>query len=118
MINNESIDKFIQKVKLESAYHKFLEDEIIYKLINIFNNKYAKKQYSRQISKPLDLVLSFYQNYSTEYYGLIIDGLNDGKIVFTNSDKSIMDVKNNIAFINLTKMTVIFIESFMNLPIL
>lgn len=40
------IKKFIEKVKLESTYNKFLKKDIIYKLISIFNKDYEKLTYT------------------------------------------------------------------------
>ena len=96
------IKSFICRVKKESCINKFLKEDIIYKLISCFNEKCNKKNYTKLIKDPLNIVLEFYRNYNYKYYQMIIDGIENGKIIINeNNIKSFVNTKNNNAFIKL-----------------
>lgn len=96
------IKSFICRVKKESCINKFLKEDIIYKLISCFNEKCNKKNYTKLIKDPLNIVLEFYRNYNDKYYQMIIDGIENGKIIINeNNIKSFVNMKNNNAFIKL-----------------
>lgn len=61
------IKNFIEQIKLESTYRKFLEKDIIYQLIDIFNIEITKIDYLVTIKNPLKLALQFYKEYNIEY---------------------------------------------------
>ena len=60
------IKNFIEQIKLESTYRKFLEKDIIYQLIDIFNIEITKIDYLVTIKNPLKLALQFYKEYNIE----------------------------------------------------
>ncbi|MDD6223977.1 MAG: hypothetical protein PUB18_03155 [bacterium] len=53
----KEIEEFIEQVKLESTYRKFLKINIIYQLTNIFNGDFIKQIYSNKIEKTLIMML-------------------------------------------------------------
>ena len=53
----KEIEEFIEQVKLESTYRKFLKINIIYQLTNIFNGDFIKQIYSNEIEKTLIMML-------------------------------------------------------------
>lgn len=96
------IELFIERVKLESNLHKFLKEDLIYQLIDYFKNDYTKKEYPKNIKNPLKIVLSFYKHYNIQYYEMILDGINNGKINISKSiKKSFIDIENNKTFIQI-----------------
>lgn len=48
-MKNRQIKKFIEQVKLESTYSKFLKRDIIYQPTNIFSADFDKQSYSSEI---------------------------------------------------------------------
>lgn len=61
-----------------------------------------KKNYTKLIKDPLNIVLEFYRNYNDKYYQMIIDGIENGKIIINeNNIKSFVNTKNNNSFIKL-----------------
>ena len=64
----QTIESFIERVKVESNIHKFIQEALIYKLITNFRKNYVKMNYPKKINNPLDIVLKFYKNYNKEYY--------------------------------------------------
>lgn len=101
-MNEEQIKSFMEKVKLESKYRKFLKEDIIYELISIFHRDYKKRDYSQNIKNTLELALKFYKDYNEQYYNIIIEGIENGKIIISQDNKkSFVDTNNNITFIKL-----------------
>lgn len=99
-MQKDRIDKFIEKIKKESQYKKFINTDIIYLLIDNF--KYNNKvNYSHKIDNPLEIALYFYKDYNKEYYEMILKGINKKRIVIDNNDKSHVDTNNNSAYIKL-----------------
>ena len=95
------IKNFIEQIKLESTYRKFLEKDIIYQLIDIFNIEITKIDYLVTIKNPLKLALQFYKEYNIEYYNMILEGFKNKRIIFQNKEKSFTDTQNNKAYIKL-----------------
>lgn len=104
-MEEQQIKKFIEQVKLELTYKKFLKIDIIYQIINIFDtaNVALKKQnYSNEIENPLEMALEFYKEYNIGYYNTIIGNIRSGRIIINkNNNKSFTDTKNNTANISL-----------------
>lgn len=91
---------FIERVKLESSFHKFLKKDLIYQLIDTFKNDYSKKQYSKNIKNPLEMALQFYKSYNEQYYNMIMRAINENKIIISsNNEKSFADIETNKVFI-------------------
>lgn len=95
------IKNFIEQIKLESTYRKFLEKDIMYQLIDIFNIEITKIDYLVTIKNPLKLALQFYKEYNIEYYNMILEGFKNKRIIFQNKEKSFTDTQNNKAYIKL-----------------
>lgn len=101
-MNNDLIKVFIEKVKDESLYKKFLEKEIIYQLIDIFKGDYNKISYPNRIKNPLEISLQFYKNYNEEYYKMIMDGIQNDKIeIIQGEGKSFVNTNTNTTHIRL-----------------
>ena len=98
---NHKIRDFIEKVKSESSYQKFLKRDIIYELIDAFKFEFNKIDYPKNIENPLEISLQFYKDYSKKYYEIIMDGIKNKRILFNNEDKerSFVDTERNIAYI-------------------
>ncbi len=96
------INEFIEKVKIESKYKKFIENGVISKLFKIFNSKCEKQYYSNNIDNPLELSLEFYKNYNLEYFKIITNGIKNKKIILDrNIHNSFTDIEENVTYINL-----------------
>lgn len=101
-MENQQIEKFIEQVKLESTYRKFLKSDIIYLLTNIFNVAIEKQNYSSEIENPLEIALQFYKEYNAQYYNTIIEQIKCKRIVISQDNgKSFTDTENNTAHIRL-----------------
>ena len=104
-MKEQQIQKFIEQVKLELTYKKFLKSDIIYQIINTFNTTNVaieKQNYSTEIENPLEMALEFYKEYNMEYYNTIIENIRSGGIIINkNNNKSFTDTKNNTANISL-----------------
>lgn len=101
-MENYQIKKFIEQIKLESTYRKFLKNEIIYQLINIFNAVFEKQSYSNKIENPLERVLQFYKEYNVQYYNTIIEGIESKAIVICQDNvKSFTNTEDNTTYIRL-----------------
>lgn len=99
-MKDNMINSFIEKVKLESTYHKFLERDLIYKLIDFFDGDYKKIEYSKKIEDPLDMAQKFYKDYNKKYYNMVLEGIKNKRIIIENSEKkSYVDTESNAAFI-------------------
>lgn len=92
---------FVDRVKKEAYLPKFLSEDFIYQLIDRFKGKYQKKDYEKTIDNPLDLVLSFYKDYSDKYYDMILEAINSGDIVIGEAKKSFFDLDAEKCFIRL-----------------
>lgn len=96
-------EKFIERVKVESSIHKFIKDDLIYQLIDYFKKDYTKMDYPQNINNHLDIVLEFYKSYNKEYYKIILEGINNNKIIISKSEtKSLVDTNNRKVFIRLS----------------
>ena len=82
----QTIESFIERVKVESNIHKFIQEDLIYKLITNFRKNYVKMNYPKKINNPLDIVLKFYKNYNKEYYEIILDGINSSRIIISKNE--------------------------------
>ena len=101
-MENKIIKNFIEQVKLESTYKKFLKVDIIYQLIDIFDGVSVKQSYSNEFENPLELVIMFYKNYNLDYYNMIETGIKKGLIVINSyNEKSYTETKDNKTFIKL-----------------
>ena len=99
----QTIESFIERVKVESNIHKFIQEDLIYKLITNFRKNYVKMNYPKKINNPLDIVLKFYKNYNKEYYEIILDGINSSRIIISkNGTKSFASRENKRANIKLS----------------
>ncbi len=91
---------FIERVKIESNFHKFLKEDFIYQLINYFKNDYTKRQYPKNIENPLEIALQFYKYYNNQYYEMVLDAINNGRIIISaDTEKSFVNTESNNAFI-------------------
>jgi len=72
----------LNKIKEESVNEKYVEREVINKLIWMFKGEYERLKYKKTITSPLKLALSFFQEYNEEYYQIILKGIKNKKIVF------------------------------------
>ena len=81
-MEEQEIKKFIEQVKLKSTYGKFLKTDIIYQLIKLFDSIYEKQSYSNEIENPLEMALEFYKEYNIDYYNIIIDNIQNKKLLF------------------------------------
>lgn len=81
------IDKksFIEQVVKESSKEKVLTREALDLLIDFFTGDYPKEEYSKTIKDPKSLVLEFYKKYNRNYYDMLINGLNNGSIIISDS---------------------------------
>lgn len=95
--------EFIEKVKTDATYKKFITRDAIILLSKIFNDNYKKEEYSVTIDNPLDIVLEFYKEYNVDYYNLILSGINGGNIQISKSGKSFVDTYTNKIFIRLSE---------------
>lgn len=101
-MSEDKINEFITRVKRESTYHKFLEEEAIRQMISIFSDNYQKLEYPNTITDPITLALQFYKQYNEQYYQMILKGIEQGKIIIDDqTKKSFVDTSNNIAYIKL-----------------
>lgn len=97
-----SRQKFIETIKKDANYRKFIKRDIIDLLTEYFNDTYKKEKYMKSIANPLELALSFYKQYNAEYYKIIVDGIsNDDIVISCKEDKSFVDCDTNKAFIKL-----------------
>lgn len=93
-------EQFIERVKIESTFHKFLKENLIYQLINYLKKDYIKKKYPKDIENPLEIALQFYKYYNNQYYEMILDATNNCKIIINNdNEKSFVNTESNKAFI-------------------
>lgn len=93
--------EFIEKIKSEVKYRKFIERDVIDLLAKHFSNDYKKEEYTKLINNPIKIVLQFYKQYNSEYYNMIISGIKEGKIIINDSCKSYVDTSINEALIGL-----------------
>lgn len=101
-MEEQQIEDFIEKVKKESTYKKFIKMDIIEQLITIFDTNPKKGKYPKTIKNPLKIALNFYKDYNPQYYEMIIEGIKHKKIIISKDQKkSFVDTKNNAAFIAL-----------------
>ena len=101
-MTEELTKTFIDKVKVESTYKKFVNIDIIKMLITIFSGQYQRQSYPNNITNPLEKALQFYKDYNEKYYDMIIKGIANKKIIISKENtKSFIDATNNIALIRL-----------------
>ena len=102
-MNDSLTKKFIKKVKIESSYKKIVNKDIIANLDNAFSLEINKKEYPNNINNCLELSLEFYKNYDENYYDIILDGINKGKIIILDKNKkSLVDTQTNNVYIKLS----------------
>ena len=94
----EELDDYIEKIKKESQYSKFVTIDIIHLLIDRFKSN-SKIDYSHNIENPLDMALEFYKNYNKDYYEMILKGINEKRIIIDNNDNSHVDTSDNKTYI-------------------
>ena len=100
-MKQSKIESFIERVTLESTFHKFLKEDIIYQIIDYFKQDNPKKEYSKKIENPLKIALQFYKHYNIQYYQMILDGIRSGKILIDDTtNQSYVETGNNRAFIH------------------
>lgn len=103
-MKENQIKEFIEKVKIESTYRKFVNIDIIKEIINIFNGHYEQKSYPSTIENPLELALQFYKDYNKKYYKMLVNAIENKKIIINKDNKkSFTDTNNNTTFIGLYK---------------
>lgn len=101
-MSDKQIIKFIEQVKLESTYKKFIKNDIIYKLMNIFNTGFEKQSYSNEIRNFLEIALQFYKEYNFKYYNIIIENIKSKKIIINQFEgKPFTNAKKETAYIRL-----------------
>ncbi len=87
----------IIKNKIESTYKKFLKEDIIQEIFNIFNGAYDRLSYPCKIKNTIELSLKFYEEYNKQYYDLIIDGIKNKRIIITkDKPKSFVSTNEDI----------------------
>ena len=99
--NQEIIQRFIEKLQIESCYKKFLKLDIIEQIINVFKRNYQMSTYPNLISNCLELALQFYKNYNYKFYKMIVSGIENKKIIiseeilkpYTNTDNGITYIR-------------------------
>lgn len=95
-------ERFINNVKRDSNYRKFVTREVIDLITQYFSENYERKGYTKLIDNPLEIALEFYRQYKIKYYEMIVDGINNGIIVISSCQtKSYVDRDNNMTFIKL-----------------
>lgn len=99
--SHEVVKLFCERVKLESKFHRFLNDDLIRQFILCFKGQCIKSSYSKKIVNPLEMALLFYKYYNLEYYKMIKDALKNKKIVINKVGKSFVDTGTGDAFITL-----------------
>ncbi len=104
-MNEQKIKRFMERLQIESTYKKYLKDDIINQMINIFSHNCTtikKQNYPSRIENPLELALKYYKEYNLEYYNTIIKNIENGRIsIKTSSGKSYTDTQNNTTNIRL-----------------
>ncbi len=96
-------ESFIERVKIESSFHKFLKKDLIYSFIDFFKKDYTKQPYPKNIKNPLEIALQFYKSYNVQYYNIIMNSINKSSIIISNdNEKAFVDTTTNKAFIKLT----------------
>ena len=101
-MEDKQIKNFLKQLELESKYRKFLKNDIIFQMINIFDIDIDKQDYPRKIENPLEIALQFYKEYNIQNYNTIIEQIKSKKIVINqDNDKSFTDTNNNTAYIRL-----------------
>ncbi len=102
--NKTMIDEFNIRIEEEARYKKFLELELIEKILNKFQGNYSRKEYDHKINNCLELALDFYKDYNYKFYQMIVNGIENKTIVFDDKIlKSYVDTTNNKAYIKLNK---------------
>ncbi len=86
-MNEDLLKVFIKRVEVESSIHKFLKEDIIYKLIHYFTSECSKISYPKTIENPLEIALQFYKFYNNQYYEIICKEIKKGKIVINKAVK-------------------------------
>lgn len=98
----DSKEKFLEMIKLESTFHRYLKRDVINRFIVIFNGDYENKKYSKEIDNPLDFALQFYKDYNVSYYQMILKGIEERKIIISKDiNQSFVDTFSGGAFIEL-----------------
>ncbi len=101
-MKEELVQQFLERVKKEANLHKFLEEKLIYQLIDCFKKDYEKVTYPKNIGSPLEVALQFYKFYNIDYYKMILHGISNRKIIINDNFKnSFVDTGNNNAYIRL-----------------
>lgn len=101
-MSDKQIIKFIEQVKLESTYKKFIKADIIYKLMSIFNIEFEKQSYSNELKNYLKIALQFYKEYNSNYYNIIIENIKSKKIIINQfNGKPFTNAKKGTAYIRL-----------------
>lgn len=98
-MNPELSNPIIENITKQTTIKKFLEEDLIYQMINYFNKEIKKLPYPSTITNHLDIVLEFIHQYNIDYYNLIIEGLNTKRIIISNQEESYTDTQNNQAYI-------------------
>ncbi len=94
-VEEKIIKDYNEILKDECNYDKLLSYEQVLKLRNIANKKIKDKKYPHNIKDPLKVVLEFFEEVYPEFYGLIIKGIKDKRIIF-NSDGCYVNTTNGI----------------------
>ena len=81
-IEQKLIDKYYKLLENESKIKKYLTLDQINRFSEIIGTKHKFIKHSYKIKNPVELVLEFYKEKYPTYYQLIIDGINDNRIVF------------------------------------
>lgn len=76
------IDKFKEKVSVESEYSKVYSVSVITSLLEYYDIEVEKMLYPSSIKEdPLNIASNFYQNNFPEYYEIIKNGLDNNEII-------------------------------------
>lgn len=92
--DEQIISEFKKKVEIESQYAKWFSDSIIQKLYDYFCIDIKKQSWPTTLENPLEISLEFYQRTFPDYYKLIIEYINDKKVII-DSNGSFSHVNSN-----------------------
>lgn len=95
------LKKFETFLSKEITYHKFIEEDIILQMIEVFNVDSEFIEYPNHNLEAITIVLNFYKNYNPKYYKIIVKGIEEKKIIISDKVESYVDSKTGIAYIKL-----------------
>lgn len=95
------LGKFATFLSKEITYHKFIEEDVILQMIEVFNVDSEFIEYPNNNLEAITIVLNFYKNYNPEYYKIIVKDIDEKKIIISDKVESYVDTKTGIAYIKI-----------------